>query len=126
LDSNDLGQILFQAASSSVTIPISLVVVDSNNITFQQVPGVNFTMPVGSNPLAQTVTAVSTGGSINFIATAQTAGGGNWLQSACNNSFFDGSHGTPSACSINVNAATLPSGIYAGQAHSLQPAVVPR
>src|ERR1035441_5467020 len=75
-----LGQILFQSASSSVTIPVSLVVVDSNNVTFQQTPGVNFTMPVGSNPLAQTVNVVSTGTSFNFDVAAQTAGGGNWLQ----------------------------------------------
>jgi uncharacterized protein (TIGR03437 family) len=109
-----LGQILFQAASSSVTIPVSLVVVDSNNVTFQQTPGVNFTMPVGSNPLAQTVALVSTGANFTFNATAQTAGGGNWLQCACSNSNYYGYY-TPSACSINVNAATLSSGIYAGQ-----------
>ncbi|MCX6629483.1 MAG: hypothetical protein NTW28_17845, partial [Candidatus Solibacter sp.] len=110
-----LGQIMFQAASSSVTIPVSLVVVDSKNVTSQQTPGVNFTMPVGSNPLAQTVNVASTGANFNFIATAQTAGGGNWLRSACSNSSVYGGYNTPSACSINVNAATLSSGIYAGQ-----------
>jgi len=90
-------------------------VVDSNNVTFQQTPGVNFTMPVGSNPLAQAVNVVSTGANFNFIATAQTAGGGNWLQSACSNSSVYGGYNTPSACSINVKAATLSSAIYAGQ-----------
>jgi uncharacterized protein (TIGR03437 family) len=107
-----LGQVLFQAASSSVTIPVSLVVVDSNTTsTFEQVPGVNFTMPVGSNPLAQTVTLVNTGASFFFTPTVQTAGGGAWLQvdSAC------GNRSTPAACSISVNATTLSAGVYAGQ-----------
>jgi hypothetical protein len=71
-----LGQVLFQAAGSSVTIPVSLVVVDSSTVTFQQMPGASFTMPVGSNPLPQTVTVVSTGDSFFFNATAQTASGG--------------------------------------------------
>jgi hypothetical protein len=111
-----LGQILFQAATSSVTVPVSLVVVDSNSITFQQAPGLIFAMPVGSNPLSQNVTVASTGTSFNFIATAQTAGGGNWLQSTCSGgSYSDGSHSTPATCSISVNAATLSSRIYAGQ-----------
>jgi uncharacterized protein (TIGR03437 family) len=117
-----LGQVLFQAASSSVTIPVSLVVVDGSISTFQQMPGVNFTMPVGSNPLPQTVTVVSTGStgaSVFFDATAQTAGGGAWLQSACDGQLFSTSSGSrysePGACSISVNAATLPAGIYAGQ-----------
>jgi uncharacterized protein (TIGR03437 family) len=113
-----LGQVLFQAASGSVTIPVSLVVVDSSTSTFQQMPGVNFTMPVGSNPLPQTVTAVSTGASFSFFATAQTAGGGAWLQisSACTSNPPSGYYAsTPAACTISVNAATLPAGIYAGQ-----------
>src|ERR1019366_40507 len=111
-----LGQILFQAASSSVTIPVSLVVVDSSISTFQQVPGVSFTMPVGSNPLAQAVNVVNTGTSFNFKVAAQTAGGGAWLQSTCSGSHYsDGSYVAPAACSISVSAATLSAGIYAGQ-----------
>jgi uncharacterized protein (TIGR03437 family) len=114
-----LGQVSFQASSSSVTIPVSLVVVDNsdpNTKTFQQLSRVNFTTPVGSNPLAQTVTVVSTGANFNFGATAQTAGGGNWLQvgSACSGSPTNANF-TPAACSISVNAATLTAGIYAGQ-----------
>jgi uncharacterized protein (TIGR03437 family) len=105
-----LGQVLFQATSGSVTVPVSLVVVDSNISTFQPVPAVNFTMPVGSNPLAQTVSAASTGTSFFFTYTAQTAGGGAWLRAACGNNAT-----SPSACSISVNATTLSAGIYAGQ-----------
>ena len=104
-----LGQALFQAASSSFTVPVSLVVVDANTTTFEQAPGVNFTMPVGSNPLPQTITAVSTGYSFFFKATAQTASGGAWLQVNC------AAYATPAACSISVNAATLSAGTYAGQ-----------
>jgi uncharacterized protein (TIGR03437 family) len=111
-----LGQVLFRAANGSVTIPVSLVVVDSSISTFQQVPGVSFTMPVGSNPLAQTVNVVNTGTTFNFKVAAQTAGGGAWLQSTCGVSHYsDGSYDAPSACSISVNAATLPAGIYVGQ-----------
>jgi uncharacterized protein (TIGR03437 family) len=113
-----LGQILFQAASGSVTIPVSLVVVDSKTFTFQQMPSVNFTMPVGSNPLAQTVTIASTGTAFSFNApTAQTAGGGDWLKvtgtSCINSSSYY--NNTPAACTISVSAATLPAGIYIGQ-----------
>jgi hypothetical protein len=83
---------------------------------FAQVSPLQFTMPVGSNPLPQTVTAVSTGTSFNFKVAAQTAGAGAWLQSTCGVSHYsDGSYDAPSACSISVNAATLSAGIYAGQ-----------
>lgn len=46
---------------------------------FAQVSPLQFTMPVGSNPLAQTVTLVSTGANFRFAVTTQTAGWGNWL-----------------------------------------------
>ena len=85
---------------------------------FIQVSPLYFTMPVGSNPLAQTVTMVSTGTAFSFNApTAQTAGGGDWLKvtgtSCINSSSYY--NNTPAACTISVSAATLPAGIYIGQ-----------
>jgi uncharacterized protein (TIGR03437 family) len=75
-------------------------------------------MAVGSNPLAQTVTVVSTGDNLYFTAKAQTAGGGGWLQAACDRTYsttIGTRYITPEACSIRVNATKLPVGIYAGQ-----------
>ena len=68
---------------------------------FVQVSPLYFTMPVGSNPLPQTVTVVSTGASFSFFATAQTAGGGAWLQisPACTSNPPSGFYAsTPAAC----------------------------
>lgn len=107
-------ELLFQAASGNFTVPVSLIVVDSNTSTFQQVPAVSFATPVGSNPLAQTLTIASTGTNFNFSATVQTASGGAWLQisTVCGPGY---SQFTTAACSISVNASTLPAGKYAGQ-----------
>ena len=76
---------------------------------FAQVSPLQFTMPVGSNPLAQTVTIISTGTSFFFSFTTQTAGGGSWLQTTCSNNAT-----TPAACSISVKATALSAGAYTG------------
>jgi uncharacterized protein (TIGR03437 family) len=107
------GEVLFQAPSGNMTVPVTLVMAASNTNTFEQLPGVSFTMAAGgSNPLSQTLTVASTGSYISVNSpTVQTASGGNWLQiTGCANGFD-----TPAVCTINVNATTLPTGVYAGQ-----------
>jgi len=107
------GQVLFQAPSGNMTVPVTLVVADSNTNAFEQLPGPSFTMAAGgSNPLSQTLTVASTGSGFYVNSpTVQTASGGNWLQiTGCANGF-----NTPEVCTININATTLPAGVYAGQ-----------
>jgi hypothetical protein len=108
-----LSNILVGAFAVGITGMLSVGSASAQTPQFIQVSPLYFTMPVGSNPLAQTVTIVSTGASFSFTPTAQTAGGGPWLQvTGCNHSYPDS---TPAVCSVSVNAATLPAGIYAGQ-----------
>jgi hypothetical protein len=116
-----LGQVLFQTASGNVTIPVSLVLADANNVTFQQLPGLNFTMPAGgSNPLPQTLTVTSTGSNFNVLATASTSAGGNWLTTGCSRA-YECSTPAVSTVSVNgtplvgVNPTPLPAGTYTGQ-----------
>ncbi len=72
-----VGQLVFQTAGSSVTVPVSVVVGDNiltqvNAIAFNKVFG-------GAEPLPQTLSIASTGTAFNFAVTYSTATGGNWL-----------------------------------------------
>jgi hypothetical protein len=104
-----VGQLLFQSGSSSVTIPVSVVVGDA---AFRQVHGIDFTKPfAGADPLPQTLTTSSTGTAFDFHVAAHTATGGDWLEvEGCG-----GYCNTPQAILIKVNpAASLAAGIYTG------------
>ena len=105
------GQLLFQAPGSSFTVPVSLVV--SGTSIFDQVPGLNFTMPVGGpDPLQQKFSLTSTTGSnLGYSATSETVTGGNWPQvdAGC------GGCGTPQAVTVSVDATTLTAGTYTGE-----------
>ena len=107
-----VGQILVQAASGNVTIPVSVVL--GNNI-FSQVNPISFTKVfAGADPLPQTLTIASTGANFSYSVTAATATGGAWLSvstiTGC------GFCATPSAIqAIITTSPDLPVGSYTGQ-----------
>jgi hypothetical protein len=93
-----VGELIFQLASGSVTVPVTVVVGDS---VFRQVNAISFTKPVnGANPLPQTLMAAS----------------GAWL-SVANASFNNCTLcSTPQSFRAIVNAGpTMPVGSYTGQ-----------
>ncbi|HEY7339188.1 MAG TPA: Ig-like domain-containing protein, partial [Bryobacteraceae bacterium] len=110
-----VGELVFQSATGSVTVPVSVVVGDN---ILSQINAISFTKPLGGdNPLPQILTVPSTGTAFNFIPTSATANGGDWLTI----SGFDGCSGgplcgTPHTISVSVNpSATLAAGNYTGQ-----------
>jgi hypothetical protein len=104
------GQVVFQFAGSSVTIP---VVVQVGASVFYQINPLGFAKPFsGSNPLTQVISLASTGAGISFDSVANTGNGGAWLQITSCGTFC----ATPEAISVSVNpAATLAAGTYTGQ-----------
>ncbi len=106
-----VGQVIFQASGSNVTIPVSVVVGDN---VFEQLNPINFTKAFGgANPLPQLLTVASTGAtSLRFNATANTATGGAWLQIS---PVGAGCCFTPETITVSVNAVSLPAGTYTGQ-----------
>ena len=106
-----VGDLVFTATGSSVTIPIVVSVGDS---VFTQANPLSFTMPLaGANPLPQILTVASTGSDFNFSVSAATANGGAWLSvspsgaNCCT---------TPEAITVNITApAGLPAGTYTGE-----------
>jgi uncharacterized protein (TIGR03437 family) len=113
-----LGQVLVQSTTGSLTIPISLVVSDSTTNTFQQLPALSFSMPVGGpNPLPQTVTVKSTSSGFNWSSSYFQVSNGDWLQVAgCGNGCS-----SPSTYTATVSGLTLPAGIYTGQEFFIGP-----
>jgi hypothetical protein len=106
-----IGQVLFLANNSSVTVPIH-VTVGGNN--FVQTNGLNFTMPVGgANPLPQVVMDLSTGNNVVFNLAVASGNGGNWLAASTTGASCCV---TPDAEIISVNApAGLAAGTYTGE-----------
>jgi hypothetical protein len=109
------GQLLFQSASSSVTVPVSVKLGPPG---FTQLAGLNFSMPYsGSNPLSQPLSASSSGANFEFSISDSAGNGGSWLSttpsgvSCCV---------TPRSVTFNVNGApggtNEPAGIHTGQA----------
>ena len=108
------GEVVFQTAGSSVSVPISAVVGDN---VFEQVNPINFTMTFGgANPLPQTLTVASTGANFNFTTIASTGNGGSWLVAdnvSYNNCILCT---TPEAITAIVNAGpNLAVGTYTAQ-----------
>jgi hypothetical protein len=108
------GQLLFQSATSSVTVPVSVQL--GTNI-FAQSGILNFSMPYGgSNPLTQNLTVSGLGTSVGFTATATAGNGGDWLSI----SPFGNCCGTPRAITYTVNGKPgnvfVPAGVHTGQA----------
>lgn len=104
------GQVLFLSGTSSVTVPIS-VVVGGNG--FAQVNGLHFTMPLaGANPLPQVVTSTSIGAAIGFTVAAATGNGGNWMSV----SPLGNCCATPRVITVGITAPVgLPAGTYTGE-----------
>jgi hypothetical protein len=107
------GQLLFQSSSSTVTVPVSVQL--GPNI-FNQLAGLNFSMPYGgSNPLAQSATVSSSGTVIDFNPGYASGNGGNWLSISPTVLV-----GTPRVITFSVNGAPggvpVPAGIHTGQA----------
>ncbi len=107
------GQLLFQSSNSTVTVPVSVQL--GPNI-FNQLAGLNFSMPYGgSNPLAQPPTVSSSGTVIDFTPGYASGNGGNWLSISPTVLV-----GTPRVITFSVNGAPggvpVPAGIHTGQA----------
>ncbi len=104
------GQLLFQTERASFTVPVALTVVSGDVPMFDQIPALNFTMPVGGpNPLAQLFTVTSTGPGVFSYVSRATMSGGSWLTLSI------GYIGTPAVVEVGVNAMSLPAGTYTGQ-----------
>jgi hypothetical protein len=72
-----IGQLVFQSANGSVTIPVTAVV--GANV-FVQLSALSFTKAFGgSNPTSQTLTIASSGAAFNFFVLSSTGTGGSWL-----------------------------------------------
>ncbi len=108
-----LGQIQFSSPTSSVTVPVRLVILDNVTTAFQQVASYAFTMNAGGlSPLSQVLQLSDTGsGFTAYLNGIQTATGGNWL-SLSNNSGYPS---TPFATEIQVDGSKLGPGVYTGQ-----------
>ena len=106
-----VGELVFTATGSSVTIPISVAVGGS---VFDQATSLSFTMPLGgANPLPQVLSIASTGSNINFSVTSATATGGAWLQASPPGT---GCCVTPEAITVSITApAGLAAGSYTGE-----------
>jgi len=107
-----VGQIILQAASGNVTIPVSVVL--GTNI-LSQVNPISFTKVFGgANPLPQTLTMATPGTAFNFFVSASTANGGAWFTVATTTGC--GLCVTPNTFVVTVNPiVTLPVGNYTGQ-----------
>ena len=106
-----VGQVLVATATSSVSIPVAVVVGDS---VFSQVNPISFTMPLaGANPLSQVLSIASTGSTFNFSVAASTATGGAWLQvSPLGNDCCV----APEAITVSITAPPgLAAGTYTGE-----------
>lgn len=109
------GQLLFQSASSSVTVPVDVVLEPK---TFTQMNGLSFTMPyAGANPLSQTLDITSSSTNFDYSVTPYAGNGGNWLS----NSPSGGCCATPENITFKVNGAPgtpavpVPAGIHIGE-----------
>lgn len=108
-----IGQIAFQTAGSSITIPISVTV---GSAVFRQVNPISFTMPFGgANPLPQILSLISTGESsgknVTFDSIVATGKGGAWLTVANSG---NGCCTTPETITASVSASSLAAGTYLG------------
>ena len=109
-----VGQLLFQATGSSVTVPVSVTV---GTTVFTQVNPINFTMPQGGGALPQVLSIASPGTNFTFSSAVYTGTGGNWLSiSNLGNECCT----TPEGITVSVSASTLAPGTYVGEIVFLQ------
>ncbi len=108
------GKLVFQSATGSITVPVSVVVADN---AFRQLNAINFIKPFnGPNPLRQVLAVATTDAPLQFTTSVSTANGGSWL-SVDNPSFNNCSICfTSQNIEAIVNASpTLAVGSYTGQ-----------
>ncbi|HWZ83275.1 MAG TPA: hypothetical protein VNW47_11650 [Terriglobales bacterium] len=105
------GQVVFQGAGDTTTIPVTVTV---GTAVFTQMNPVGFAMPFGgTNPLPQVLNISTVDGSaVRFNASVDTANGGSWLTISPSGS---GCCFTPLAVTATVNASTLAAGTYTGE-----------
>jgi hypothetical protein len=106
-----VGHLLFQTAGDLSSIPVAVTVGDS---VFEQMNPIAFTMPFGgANPPSKTLTvSASDNAALRFTPIAATAKGGNWLSVSPSNL---GCCFAPYPITVNVNAGSLPAGVYTGE-----------
>ena len=107
-----IGQLLFTATGSSVTVPISVTVGTS---VFTQVNPIYVTMPEGAGtPLPQVLAISSTGANYLVSSAVYTGTGGSWLIISNKGG---GCCATPEAITVSIGstAATLTAGTYIGE-----------
>ena len=109
------GQLLFQSANSSVSVPVS---VQLGPKTFVQPAPLNFSMAYGAaNPLTQPLAVSSSGAGIGFSAAVNAANGGNWITGT---PIGANCCVTPDTTTIGVNGAPnsthVQPGVHIGQA----------
>lgn len=106
-----VGQLLFQTAGDTVTIPVAVTVGTS---VFTQINPLNFTMAfAGANPLPQVLNIAMTNNAlVRYGASVATAKGGNWLSISPSGA---GCCNTPLAHTVSVNAASLAAGAYTAE-----------
>ncbi len=107
------GNILFESAGSTVSVPITVSVGD---LAFLPVSPLSAVMPLhGSAPVVQVANVASTTTSNFYFDTAvYTATGGNWLTASTASGTFE----TPNDVEIGFNetvVSTLPAGSYTGE-----------
>ena len=96
------------AATPSQNITVTLTV-SVNPLLSLSPNALEFTYQVGTpSPAAKTITPVSTSGALNYVVTASTNTGGNWL------TIGTPAGTTPSPISISVNPAGLTADTYTG------------
>lgn len=107
-----VGQIVVQASSGNVTVPVSVVL--GSNI-FSQVNPISFTKVFGgANPLPQVLTIATPGTAFNYFVSSSTATGGSWLTATTATSCVLCL--TPNTIVAAITAiVTLPVGSYTGQ-----------
>ena len=107
-----IGQLLFQSASGSVTIPVT-VTVGAN--VFVPLSALSFTKAFGgSNPVSQTLNIASSGTAFNFFIQSASGNGGSWLTASTVGGC--GLCTTPHGVTAAITASpTLPVGTYTAQ-----------
>jgi uncharacterized repeat protein (TIGR01451 family) len=108
------GQLLFQSASSTVTVPVSVKLGPPG---FTQLAGLNFSMAYGAaNPLSQALAVSNTGAAFEYSNVDSAGNGGNWLSSSPSGA---GCCVTPDTVTVSVNGAPsgtkVPAGVHTGQ-----------
>jgi uncharacterized protein (TIGR03437 family) len=96
------------AVNTPQTVPVTLIVTDTPVLNIAPT-SLSFSYQSGAAaPAAQTLALASSAGSLNYVSSATTASGGNWL------AVTPTSGATPGSLSVSVNPVGLLPGTYEG------------